>query len=50
MKQLDKEELLTIEGGAISVFGGCALVAGVVFLIGVLDGYFRPLPCRGKES
>ena len=38
--------LRNIHGGAINI-GILALVAsGVVFLIGVLDGYVRPLKCR----
>lgn len=46
MKQLKDEELQHIEGGGLSFSTGLAIAAGIVFLIGVVDGYFRPLPCR----
>ena len=43
---LEKDELLKINGGAVSA-GVVALISGiVVFIIGVIDGYVRPLPCR----
>ena len=47
MKELSNEELKQIHGGG----AGIALLigAGVVFLIGVIDGYVRPLACRKKE-
>lgn len=46
MKQLDKKELQGIRGGAMSLSLGLAIAAGIVFVIGVIDGYIRPLPCR----
>ena len=51
MKELTKSELLNIEGGSLSgasVALGIAItvVAGIVFVIGVVDGYLRPLACR----
>lgn len=37
---------MDINGGSLSV-GACALIgAGVVFLIGVIDGIVRPLSCN----
>ena len=46
MRKLEKHELLTINGGGISFAVGAFIVAGVVFLIGVIDGYTRPYKCR----
>lgn len=46
MKELTKKELLNIEGGSISLGICLAITAGVVFLIGVIDGLVRPLECR----
>jgi len=46
MNEVKKDELKQTYGGAIH-FGTCAaVVAGIVFLIGVVDGYLRPLPCH----
>ena len=44
MIKLEKQNLKKIYGGG---FGTCLLIgAGVVFIIGVLDGYTRPLKCN----
>ena len=46
---LTKNELLNIQGGGVS-FGLLTLLgAGIVFLIGVIDGYVRPLKCNQEE-
>lgn len=45
MKKIDDEELLNIEGG-ISAWGVIGIGAGIVFVIGVIDGFFRPLKCN----
>ena len=45
MKEIKKEKLIEIDGG-ISVWAAIGIGAGVVFLIGVLDGFFRPLKCN----
>ena len=43
MKELTTQELKQINGGAIGTY---LLVAGIViFIIGVIDGYVRPLKC-----
>ena len=42
MKKLNDNELKNINGGS---WGLWALGAGVVFLIGVIDGYTRPTKC-----
>lgn len=38
MKQIEQERLCMINGGAAKLGIGLAIVAGVVFLIGVVDG------------
>lgn len=45
MKQLTNEELKQIQGGW-SITSAFGLGAIITFLLGVLDGYLRPLECR----
>jgi lactobin A/cerein 7B family class IIb bacteriocin len=45
MQELNKQELLNISGG----FGKWAImgiVGGITFIIGVIDGFVRPLRCN----
>lgn len=43
---LNEEELVSITGGAIKATA-LAIIGGVVtFIIGVIDGYLRPLKCN----
>ena len=44
MERLGKRELQKIAGGGLGV--GLLIGAGVIFLIGVIDGYIRPLKCN----
>lgn len=44
MTKLNKKELENINGGGLGL--GLLIGAGVVFLIGVVDGYVRPLSCH----
>lgn len=46
MHTLTNDELYNIHGGAISLGGGFLIAAGIVFLIGVIDGFIRPLKCN----
>lgn len=46
MKQIKKDELLSIRGGSISFTAGALIVAGITFLIGVIDGFLRPYACH----
>ncbi len=46
MKELSKTKLLKIKGGSISLGKLLAIGAGIVFLIGVIDGFIRPLRCN----
>ena len=44
--ELTKEELKQINGGGISFGVLAGIGAGLMFIIGVVDGYVRPLKCR----
>ncbi len=45
LKELQKEDLKQITGG-IGFGTGLLIAGGVIFLIGVIDGYTRPLRCN----
>lgn len=44
MTKLNENELQSINAGGLGL--GLLIGAGVVFLIGVVDGYVRPLACN----
>ncbi len=45
MKELSFNELREIDGGnGIAI--GLGIVAGITFIIGIIDGYVRPLRCN----
>lgn len=44
MKELNKKELMKVNGGGIGL--GLLIGAGIVFLIGAVDGFVRPLKCN----
>ena len=46
MKNLNDKELMNIEGGAVKIGMVVGIAAGVTFLIGLIDGLFRPLKCN----
>lgn len=46
MKELNYNELCSVKGGGGGALLGFAIVAGITFLIGVIDGYVRPLKCN----
>ncbi len=46
MKDLTNKELNEINGGGINLGIGVLIGAGITFLIGVIDGFFRPLKCN----
>ena len=46
VKEVQTNELKTVYGGSISIGAGLAIVAGIVFIIGAIDGYLRPLSCH----
>lgn len=45
MKEIKEKELNEINGG-ISMWGAIGIGAAIVFAIGIIDGYFRPLKCN----
>lgn len=49
MKKLNEFELQQVNGGAgisAAVLKALLIAGGVIFGIGVIDGYVRPLKCR----
>ena len=46
MKKLEKCEMLEIKGGGLNIGLGLLIGAGIVFIIGLIDGFVRPLPCN----
>ena len=46
MKELGKKELLEVQGGGFSFGLGLIICAGIAFIIGVVDGFVRPLKCN----
>ena len=44
MEKLNNKELKKISGGGLGL--GILIGAGIIFLIGVIDGYIRPLKCN----
>lgn len=46
MKKLKKNEMIKVNGGGISLSFGLLIGAGVVFIIGLIDGFVRPLQCN----
>ena len=45
MKELSSNQLHDVTGGG-GISLGLAIFAGVTFIIGVIDGYVRPLKCN----
>ena len=43
--ELSEKELLEVNGG-IGAWAVLGIIAGVIFLIGVVDGYVRPAKCN----
>lgn len=46
IKKISKEELKKINGGGLSGVAIAGIIAGAIFLIGVIDGYVRPKKCN----
>lgn len=44
MKELTTRELKEVNAGGVGT--ALLIIAGVIFLIGVIDGYIRPLKCN----
>lgn len=46
MEIIDKSDCQKIVGGGISFMTGAVIVGIIVFIAGVLDGFFRPFACH----
>lgn len=46
MKEIKGNELEKVKGGGISPWAAVGIGAVLVFIIGVYDGFTRPLGCR----
>ena len=45
MNKLESKELKDVKGG-IGFWGVAGIIAGAIFIVGVLDGIARPLKCN----
>lgn len=45
MNELSEKKLHEINGGS-KILAGLLIIGGITFLIGVIDGYIRPLKCN----
>ena len=43
---MNDKELLNVRGGEVSLGTVLLIVSGFIFLVGVIDGFFRPYECR----
>ncbi len=46
METLEKNDLERINGGGLSFLGALGIVAGVAFVVGVIDGFVNPEKCN----
>lgn len=46
MKKVEDNELKNIQGGGFSWGIAAGIVAGITFIIGVIDGYVNPVKCN----
>lgn len=46
MEEINSIELEKINGGSISTWAIFGTIIGAVFIIGIFDGYTRPLACN----
>ncbi|HIT21374.1 MAG TPA: class IIb bacteriocin, lactobin A/cerein 7B family [Candidatus Scybalousia intestinigallinarum] len=45
MEILKEQELETIQGGGLSLWGVGGIIAAAIFIVGFFDGLTRPLKC-----
>lgn len=50
MIKLKKDEMKTINGGGVNFGIVIAIGSLVSFIVGIIDGYIRPIKCNGGES
>ncbi|MBE6139652.1 MAG: class IIb bacteriocin, lactobin A/cerein 7B family [Firmicutes bacterium] len=46
MKNLNDKELMDVNGGGVSIGAIVGIAAGITFIVGLIDGLFRPLKCN----
>lgn len=46
MLEIKENELKNIKGGGLTIWGSLGIASGIIFLIGVIDGFVRPLKCN----
>ena len=46
MRELKKEEMKTVEGGANSILVTSIVTAVITFIVGIFYGYSNPKPCN----
>ncbi len=46
MLELTKKEMDEVSGGGISWGIASGIIAGIIFIIGLIDGYTNPKKCR----
>ena len=46
MKNINNQELKQINGGGFNLGIAALIGAGITFIIGIIDGYIRPLACN----
>lgn len=44
--KLSNKELTMISGGGVNLGVGMIIASAVIFIIGVIDGFVRPLKCN----
>jgi len=49
MNNLSNETLEKTKGGDIGFLGGIAIVAGIVFVVGVIEGFVNPKKCGWEK-
>lgn len=46
MREINKEEMKMVDGGASGIFVGSVIGVIVTFIVGVLHGYSNPKTCK----
>jgi len=49
MKELDKKEMLSIDGGANGILITSIITAVITFITGIFHGYSNPKVCNGGK-
>ena len=47
MISINEKELEQVQGGGFSWGVAAAVVAGITFIVGIIDGYANPIKCNG---